>query len=100
MRLDPRLYVIVADGARALEQLSSELRFYAGEDLNLLTFPDWEVLPYDLFSPHPDITSDRLRALYELPMTERGCLVVAADTLMQRLAPRTYVQARSVIGSS
>ena len=73
MRLDPRLYVIVADGARALEQLSSELRFYAGEDLNLLTFPDWEVLPYDLFSPHPDITSDRLRALYELPMTERAC---------------------------
>ncbi|HVY83203.1 MAG TPA: transcription-repair coupling factor [Steroidobacteraceae bacterium] len=95
MRSDSRLYVIVADGARELERLSAELRFYAGDSLSLLTFPDWEVLPYDLFSPHPDITSDRLRALYELPQTQRGCLVVAADTLMQRLPPRSYVQARS-----
>ena len=95
LQADTRLYVIVVDGARELEQLSSELRFYAGDTLNLLTFPDWEVLPYDLFSPHPDITSDRLRALYELPQTKRGCLVVAADTLMQRLPPRAYVQARA-----
>ncbi|MEP7246937.1 MAG: transcription-repair coupling factor [Gammaproteobacteria bacterium] len=95
MRGDSRLYVIVVDGARALDQLSAELRFFAGDKLNLLTFPDWEVLPYDLFSPHPDITSDRLRALYELPQTKHGCLVVAADTLMQRLPPRSYVQARA-----
>jgi transcription-repair coupling factor (superfamily II helicase) len=74
------LYVIVADGARELERLSAELRFYGSDAANLLTFPDWEVLPYDLFSPHPDITSDRLRSLYELPQTRRGCLVVAADT--------------------
>src|SRR5262245_15011364 len=95
MQADSRLYVIVADGARELEQLSSELRFYAGEPLNLLTFPDWEVLPYDLFSPHPDITSERLRSLFELPRTKRGCLVVTADTLMQRLPPKAYVQARA-----
>src|SRR5688572_29529994 len=63
--------------------------------LNLLTFPDWEVLPYDLFSPHPDITSDRLRSLFELPRLKRGCLVVTADTLMQRLPPKAYVQARA-----
>ena len=44
-------------------------RGLGGDSLDLLTFPDWEVLPYDLFSPHPDITSDRLRALYELPQT-------------------------------
>jgi transcription-repair coupling factor (superfamily II helicase) len=95
MQADSRLYVIVADGARELEQLSSELRFYAGEELNLLTFPDWEVLPYDLFSPHPDITSERLRSLFELPRTKRGCLVVTADTLTQRLPPKAYVQARA-----
>src|SRR4029450_14102824 len=83
------------DGARELELLSAELQFYAGDTLNLLTFPDWEVLPYDLFSPHPDITSDRLRALYELPQAKRGCLVVAADTLMQRLAPASHGHARA-----
>jgi transcription-repair coupling factor (superfamily II helicase) len=104
MQADPRLYIIVADGARELERLSAELQFFyagsAGPDgttsaLNLLTFPDWEVLPYDLFSPHPDITSQRLRALFELPQTKRGCLIVTADTLMQRLPPKAYVQARA-----
>jgi transcription-repair coupling factor (superfamily II helicase) len=105
MQADKRLYVIVTDGARELEQLSAELQFFAAGSgtsgsgapvgLNLLTFPDWEVLPYDLFSPHPDITSDRLRALFELPLLKRGCLVVTADTLMQRLPPKAWVQARA-----
>src|SRR5919205_1022634 len=46
LQADTRLYVVVADGARELERLSAELRFYGGDSLNLLTFPDWEVLPY------------------------------------------------------
>ncbi len=94
-RSDQKLYVIVTDAARELARLSAELAFFAGPTLPLLTFPDWEVLPYDLFSPHPDITSARLRALYELPHLKHGCLIVAADTLMQRLPPRQYVQARA-----
>ncbi len=92
---DARLYVVIADGARELERLSAELRFFAGRALRLLRLPDWEVLPYDLFSPHPDITSERLQTLYELPAMRRGCLIVAADTLMQRLPPRDYVQGRA-----
>jgi len=92
---DQRLYVIVADAARELDRLAAELRFFAGERLTLLAFPDWEVLPYDLFSPHPDIISERLRTLFELPQTRHGCLIVAADTLMQRLPPKQYVQSRA-----
>src|SRR5579859_3255652 len=92
---DARLYVVIADGARELERLTAELRFFAGEALTLLRLPDWEVLPYDLFSPHPDITSERLKTLFDLPHTRRGCLIVAADTLMQRLPPRDYVQGRA-----
>jgi transcription-repair coupling factor (superfamily II helicase) len=92
---DQRLYVIVADAARELDRLAAELHFFAGERLTLLAFPDWEVLPYDLFSPHPDIISERLRTLFELPQTRHGCLVVAADTLMQRLPPKQYVQSRA-----
>src|SRR5262245_47945381 len=95
MRVDPRLYVVIADGARELERLAAELSFFAPPDLKLLSFPDWEVLPYDLFSPHPDITSERLLALFELPDAQRGCLIVAADTLMQKLPPRSYVQGRA-----
>src|SRR5262249_43455407 len=94
-RSDQRLYVVVTDDARELERLSSELQFFASESLPLLTLPDWEVLPYDLFSPHPDITSERLRTLFELPRAQHGCLIVTADTLMQRLLPRTYVQGRA-----
>jgi transcription-repair coupling factor (superfamily II helicase) len=94
-RSDQRLYVVVTDDARELERLSSELQFFAGDRLPLLTLPDWEVLPYDLFSPHPDITSQRLRTLFELPRVQAGCLVVAADVLMQRLPPRNYVQGRA-----
>jgi transcription-repair coupling factor (superfamily II helicase) len=92
---DQRLYVVVADAARELDRLAAELRFFAGERLTLLAFPDWEVLPYDLFSPHPDIISERLRTLFELPHTRYGCLIVAADTLMQRLPPKQYVQSRA-----
>src|SRR5579871_5461389 len=61
LRADARLYVVITDGARELERLTAELRFFSGEALTLLRLPDWEVLPYDLFSPHPDITSERLK---------------------------------------
>jgi transcription-repair coupling factor (superfamily II helicase) len=94
-RADHRLYVLIADAARELERLTAELQFFAGASLPLLRLPDWEVLPYDLFSPHPDIISERLQTLYELPHLSRGCLIVTADTLMQRLPPRNYVQGRA-----
>src|SRR5579863_6898702 len=92
---DARLYVLIADAARELERFSAALRFFAGSALGLLRLPDWEVLPYDLFSPHPDIISERLRTLYELPYAKRGCLILSADTLMQRLPPCDYVQGRA-----
>ena len=91
----PRLHVVVADAARDLDRLTAELRFFAGDSLPLLTLPDWEVLPYDLFSPHPDIISERLQTLFELPQTSRGCLIVAADTVLQRLPPRHYIEGRA-----
>ena len=94
-RTDEELYVIVTDAARELARLSAELAFFASARVPLLTFPDWEVLPYDLFSPHPDIVSERLRTLYELPRMRHGCLIVTVDTLMQRLPPQQYVQARA-----
>ncbi|HEY2339949.1 MAG TPA: hypothetical protein VGH75_05435, partial [Steroidobacteraceae bacterium] len=54
VRADARLYVLIADGARELERLSAELQFFTSGALPLLRLPDWEVLPYDLVSPHPD----------------------------------------------
>jgi len=53
------------------------------------------VLPYDLFSPHPDIISERLAALAELPRLKAAIVLAAADTLGQRIAPRGYVDGRT-----
>jgi len=92
---DERLYLIVTRGARDLERLAAEIRFFGGAEVTVLILPDWEVLPYDVFSPHPDIVSQRLRTLFHLPQARRGCLIVAADTLLQRLPPREYIQSRT-----
>ncbi|HEY1724689.1 MAG TPA: transcription-repair coupling factor [Steroidobacteraceae bacterium] len=92
---DARPWVFVAADARAVERLAAELRFFGGEALPILTLPDWEVLPYDVFSPHPDIVSDRLRTLARLPQLERGIVLLSADSLLARLPPVSYVQARS-----
>ncbi|MGB4858151.1 MAG: hypothetical protein WBP11_02380, partial [Dokdonella sp.] len=60
-------------GAHALE---TELAAFAGNDLEVLHFPDWETLPYDLYAPHPEIVSQRIATLYRLPGVRRGVLVV------------------------
>ncbi len=59
--------------------------------LPIIAFPDWETLPYDQFSPHPDIVSQRLAALHRLPTLKRGIVVVPVQTLLQRLPPLRYV---------
>ena len=76
--------------------MSDEIRFFAGSGMTVRVFPDLETLPYDGFSAHPDITSARLATLAELPRARRGVWLVAIDTLLQRLAPRSYVEAYSL----
>jgi transcription-repair coupling factor (superfamily II helicase) len=92
---DARPWVFIAADVRELEQLGQELRFFGGGELPILTLPDWEVLPYDVFSPHPDIVSERLRTLARLPSLRRGVVLLSADNLVTRLPPISYVQARS-----
>src|SRR5690606_15100153 len=59
--------------------------------LPVVPLPDWETLPYDQFSPHPDIISQRLAALHRLPTLARGIVVVPVQTLLQRLAPLSHI---------
>ncbi len=89
--------VAVAHDTHAAHALEAELAVFAGDDLEVLQFPDWETLPYDLFSPHPDIISQRIATLYRLPSLKRGVLVVPVATLMQRLAPRSYVAGSGLV---
>ena len=95
--------VITRSTADAI-RLEQSMRFFLGlppeedgatvtaDGLELLSLPDWETLPYDLFSPHQDITSRRIRTLHRLPGIQHGVIVVPARTLMHRLPPVNYLQ--------
>ena len=92
-----KLTVVVAGNSKEAETLSESLKFYASsnENLPVLVFPGWECLPYDVFSPHQDILSKRIHLLSILPTMFRGLLVVAADTLMQRVPPKDFIESNS-----
>src|SRR5450631_1456626 len=88
--------IVITRNSRDAEALSEEIAFFAGTAAPTHVFPDLETLPYDRFSAHPDITSARLATLAGLPRAVRGVWLVAVDTLLQRLAPRSYIEAYSL----
>ena len=87
---DAPVLVIAAD-SRTAHRLESEIEFYLDRETPRLRFPDWETLPYDLFSPHHDIVSERLDTLAKLPSLASGVLVTSVTTAMGRIAPRSFV---------
>lgn len=85
------LILLTANTPTAIK-LEKELDYFLrGDDFKVQFFPDWETLPYDGFSPHQDIISQRLETLYLLTQKEAGIFIVPVNTLMQRLAPIEYV---------
>ncbi len=77
-------------------RIEEELRFFAGnaaDALPVLHFPDWETLPYDNFSPHQDLVSQRLETLSKLPHLGGALLVVPITTLLHRVCPPAFVAA-------
>ncbi|WP_353539330.1 transcription-repair coupling factor [Colwellia sp. KU-HH00111] len=95
---DAPIVLITHDTPSALK-LSQELHSLRtdDDDLPIYLFPDWETLPYDTFSPHQDIISQRLATLYQLPRLKKGIVIVPVTTLAQRLAPKQYIEANSLM---
>ena len=91
-----RAVLVLASDPRHADQLEAEIRFFAGERIAVSHFVEWETLPYDSFSPHQDIISQRLRVLSDLPGQRNGIVVASAASLLQRLPPTDYVAARSL----
>jgi len=105
-RNHPGLLVAVVEDVQAATRLSAGLGFFLDADakngdIPILGFPDWETLPYDVFSPLPELVSERLLTLHRLPgltgRRARGVLVVPVSTLLQRLPPREYVDSHSLV---
>ena len=91
-----RPLLVLADDPRQADQLEAELRFFAGADTVVRHFVEWETLPWDTFSPHQDIVSERLAVLATLRDMRDGIIVASAPVLLQRLPPVDYVAARSL----
>jgi transcription-repair coupling factor (superfamily II helicase) len=88
--------VFVCSETQHMHRISRELDFFASESFNelhnpLLHFSDWECLPYDKFSPHQDIVSERLLSLYTLPTLQQGVVLTSSSALSHRLSPKDYV---------
>ena len=90
--------LLICENNEAVEQSIRELKYFcsAHKQLPVFSLPDWETLPYDNFSPHQDIISERLNALFHLPQLERGILVISITSLMHQLPPHKYIAANSL----
>lgn len=91
----PGLVMVIAQDANISAQLTYECQFLLEGESPCVEFPDWETLPYDNFSPHEDIISERLTLLSQLPTRQKGALFVSIPALMHRLCPRTHLGANS-----
>jgi transcription-repair coupling factor (superfamily II helicase) len=91
--------LVVPDNLSA-NQLFAELNFFLDKEKSkpeILLFPDWETLPYDQFSPHQDIISERLNILNRLSQTTNAIIIAAVSTLMHRICPQTFVTQNSLV---
>lgn len=75
--------------------LARDIELLALQPLPVWLFPDHETLPYDPFSPHPDIIAERLRTLAALGTARHGILLAPASSLIQRLPSAEYILQRS-----
>jgi transcription-repair coupling factor (superfamily II helicase) len=85
---------IIATSALAAQRLLEEIPFFAPE-LKTSLLPDWETLPYDTFSPHQDLISERLATLYQLMSGACDVLIVPVTTALYRMPPREYLAANT-----
>ncbi len=87
------LFILTAS-AQDAERLQHEIAFFA-PTLGIYRLPDWETLPYDQFSPHPDLVSERLATLYQFLHAKFDVGIVPVTTAMTRLAPLEYLAGRA-----
>lgn len=86
------LVVVLTPDSLSCSQIFNEVQFFNQSSAQLISFPEWETLPYDVFSPHEDIISERIASLRNLPAIKHGLLILPISTCMQRVPPKEFVQ--------
>lgn len=95
------LMVYIAPDAQMAQALQEGITFFDSEQTHTyLNFPDWETLPYDQFSPHQDIISQRLKTLHQLQQQPHGLLILTASALTQKLPPKSFIDQYTFILSA
>jgi transcription-repair coupling factor (superfamily II helicase) len=89
-----RLLTVIAASPLAAQRLQEEIAWFAPA-LRVHLLPDWETLPYDNFSPHQDLISERLATLYAISRGICDVLLTAATTALTRLAPPAFLAAHT-----
>ena len=89
-----RPLVVIAASASDAQRLNQEIAYFAPQ-LKSFLLPDWETLPYDNFSPHPDLVSERLATLYQIMQRDFDVALVPVTTALYRLTPVEYLAAHS-----
>ena len=91
---ETRPVAVICAQATDAQRLCEEVAWFA-PSLKVMQFPDWETLPYDGFSPHHDLISERLATLYQLQRREFDVVIVPAATALYRLPPPHYLAAHT-----
>lgn len=93
LKAQKRMLTVVVANASDAQRLLAEIPWFGKEasDLRCHLLPDWETLPYDAFSPHQDLVSERLATLYEVLNGHCDVLIVPATTALVRMAPPAFL---------
>ena len=89
-----QMLTVITASPLAAQRLQDEIAWFAPE-LRVHLLPDWETLPYDNFSPHQDLISERLATLYAVSQAQCDILLTAATTALTRLAPPSFLAAHT-----
>ena len=93
-RLSGARLLVVCESALDAQRMNEEIGCFH-PDLSVRLLPDWETLPYEAFSPHQDLVSERLLALYEASIGAIDVLIISATTALQRITPPSFLAANT-----
>ena len=93
LKAQGRMLAVITSSAADAQRLRDEIPWFAGEEVRCHLLPDWETLPYDAFSPHQDLVSERLATLHEISSGQCDVMLVPATTALVRMAPPSFLAA-------